>query len=216
MIDWQHHVPLPAMRTETHFGDRVLRCFVDRPLSFYAMLARAVSLYPDQEALVCNQQRWTYRALNNEVDRVAAGMVAHGISAGERVVMFIGNRPEFVAVLFALQKIGAIAVPVGTREQGPGLAYILQQCGAAAIVLDESLLPRLPEPAAVSALRLGIVIADDQQLKSTTASASASASSTSTSTSSPTSSSSLTATRNTLQLVTYETLQGQPHAVAHV
>ena len=119
MIDWQQHISLPAMRTETHFGDRVLRCFVDRPPSLYAMLEHAVARYPDREALACGDQRWSYRQLNAEVDRIAAGFTKHGIRSGERVVMFIGNRLEFISVLFALQKIGAIAVPVGTREQGP-------------------------------------------------------------------------------------------------
>lgn len=158
MIDWQQHIRLPAMRTETHFGDRVLRCFVDRPLSLYAMLEHAVARYPDREALACGDQRWTYLQLNAEVDRIAAGFAEQGLRAGERVVMLIGNRLEFVSVLFALQKIGAIAVPVGTREQGPGLLYILQQCGAAAIVLDEDLLPRLPDKDAVPSLRLRICI----------------------------------------------------------
>jgi long-chain acyl-CoA synthetase len=160
MIDWQQHIRLPAMRTETHFGDRVLRCFVDRPPSLYAMLEHAVARYPDREALACGDQRWSYRQLNAEVDRIAAGFAEHGLRAGERVVMFIGNRLEFVSVLFALQKIGAIAVPVGTREQGPGLAYILQQCGAAAIVFDEDLLPRLPDKDAVPSIRLRICISD--------------------------------------------------------
>ena len=160
MINWQHHIDLPAMRSETHFDGRVLRCFVERPPSLYAMLARAVSNYPDHEALACDEQRWTYRALNDEVDRIAAGLAAHGLRKGERVVMFIGNRPEFVSVLFALQKLGAIAVPVGTREQSMGLAYILQQCGAAAIVLDQSLLPRLPDTAAIPSLRLCVAIPD--------------------------------------------------------
>jgi len=160
MIDWQQHIRLPAMRTETHFGDRVLRCFVDRPPSLYAMLEHAVARYPDREALTRGDQRWSYRQLNAEVDRIAAGFAEHGLRAGERVVMFIGNRLEFVSVLFALQKIGAIAVPVGTREQGPGLAYILQQCGAAAIVFDEDLLPRLPDKDAVPSLRLRICISD--------------------------------------------------------
>jgi O-succinylbenzoic acid--CoA ligase len=160
MIDWQQHIRLPAMRTETHFGDRVLRCFVDRPPSLYAMLEHAVARYPDREALACGEQRWSYRELNAEVDRIAAGFAGHGLCAGERVVMFIGNRLEFVSVLFELQKIGAIAVPVGTREQGPGLAYILQQCGAAAIVLDEALLPRLPDKETLPSLRLRICVSD--------------------------------------------------------
>ena len=59
--------------------------------------------------------------------------------------MFISNRPEFVFVLFALQKLGVISVPVGTREQGPGLAYIVNQCGASGIVFDENLADRIPD-----------------------------------------------------------------------
>ncbi|MFZ9238795.1 MAG: class I adenylate-forming enzyme family protein, partial [Burkholderiaceae bacterium] len=215
LIDWHNHVQLPAMRTETHFGHRVLQCFVDRPLSVYAMLVRAVALYSDQEALVCKQQRWTYRELNNEVDRIAAGMVAQGIRAGERVVMFVGNRPEFVAVLFALQKIGAIAVPVGTREQAPGLAYILQQCGAAAIVLDQSLVSRLPDPAAITSLRVVIVIADDETPAAISTSTSTSASA-SVPSSTPSLIPSATSKPNQREVVSYEALQGSPQAAAHV
>ena len=160
MIDWHQHIDLPATRTETHFGGRVLRCFTERPPSFYAMLANAVAHHPDQEALACDDTRWTYRQLDAEVNRIAAGLAARGLQAGERVVMFISNRPAFVSVLFALQKLGAIAVPVGTREQGPGLTYILQQCGAAGIVFDDDLADRLPAAADVPALRLRISTGD--------------------------------------------------------
>ena len=156
MIDWRHHITLPDMRTETHFGDRSLRCFTVRPRSFYAMFSQAVAARPDHEALACNDQRWTYRQLDAEVNRIAQGLAACGLQVGERVVMFISNRAEFVSVLFALQKLGAIAVPVGTREQGPGLAYIVQQCGAAGIVFDDDLADRVPDNATAPALRLRI------------------------------------------------------------
>jgi long-chain acyl-CoA synthetase len=156
MIDWRQHITLPEMRTETHFGDRSLHCFVHRPSSFYAMFTNAAARYPDHEALSCESQRWTYRQLDAEVHRIANGLAARGLRAGERVVLFIGNRAAFVSVLFALQKLGAIAVPVGTREQGPGLAYIIGQCGAAGIIFDEDLANRLPDAAAAPALRIRV------------------------------------------------------------
>ncbi len=156
MIDWHQHITLPDMRTETHFDGRSLRCFTDRPASFYAMFLQAVAMHPDNEALACNEQRWTYRQLDTEINRIANGLAARGLQTGERVVMFISNRAEFVSVLFALQKLGVVAVPVGTREQGPGLAYILRQCGAAGIIFDEDLAERLPDPASAPALRLRI------------------------------------------------------------
>ncbi len=156
MIDWHQHITLPDMRTETHFDGRSLRCFTDRPASFYAMFLHAVAMHPDNEALACNEQRWTYRQLDTEINRIANGLAARGLQTGERVVMFISNRAEFVSVLFALQKLGVVAVPVGTREQGPGLAYILRQCGAAGIIFDDDLAERLPDPASAPALRLRI------------------------------------------------------------
>jgi O-succinylbenzoic acid--CoA ligase len=144
MINWNQHAALPALRTETHFNGRQMLCFSERPASFYALFAQAVTNYPDAEAIACDGQRWTYRAANEEVARIAAGFTAHGIQCGQRVVLFITNKPEFVFVLFALQKIGAIAVPVGTREQAPGLAYVIGQCGAAGIVFDSELADRIP------------------------------------------------------------------------
>ena len=158
MINWHEHVTLPAMRTETHFDGRILSCFAERPASFYAMFAQAVASAPEHEALSCNGERWTYAQVEREVTRIAAGLSMQGLVAGERVLMFISNKPEFVFVLYALQKIGAIAVPVGTREQGPGLTYILNQCGAAGVVFDSELADRIPAADAVPALRLRIAI----------------------------------------------------------
>ena len=70
--------------------------------------------------------------------------------------MFISNRPEFITVLFALQKLGVITVPVGTREQGPGLAYIVNQCGAVGIVFDEELTDRIPDTTTSPELKLRV------------------------------------------------------------
>ncbi|KQP49427.1 class I adenylate-forming enzyme family protein [Pseudorhodoferax sp. Leaf274] len=153
MTRW-HTTELPAMREEAVYGDRVVRCFAERPPSMHALLERAVAQYPGQDAVVHNGQRWSYRALDAEVARIAGGLAALGVQAGERVVLFMGNRPEFMAVLFAVQRLGAIAVPIGEREQRPGLAYMLQQCGACAIVFDEGLAERIPSPDEVPGLRL--------------------------------------------------------------
>lgn len=151
MIDWKDHVALPAMRSEIHFG-RTLRCFAQRPASMYRMFAQAASGDPGKEALSFEGRRWSYAEMAREVDRIAAGLAGRGLRKGERVVMFLSNRPEFVFVLFALQRLGAIAVPVGTREQGPGLAYIVRQCGATGIVFDDALAERIPDAGAAPCL----------------------------------------------------------------
>ncbi len=151
MIVWKDHLTLPAIRSETHFG-RTVRCFADRPASMYQMLERAVAREPDREAITFNEQRWTYAQMEREITRIARGFAAHGLAQGQRAVVFISNRPEFLFTLYALQKLGAIAVPVGTREQGPGLAYIVNQCGATGIVFDDELADRIPSTDAAPCL----------------------------------------------------------------
>lgn len=105
--------------------------------------------------------RLTYRQLAAESDRIAAGLVAHGIKAGDRVGMLLGNRVEFVTTLLACLRLGAICVPLGTRLQTPEIAYILDHAGAALLVHDADLAERLPAAADVPKLKHRVVAGGD-------------------------------------------------------
>ena len=146
MADFWSGYPVPPMRHEALYGDRIVRCFAERPASFFAMFEQQL-----RHAGRLRRRGLRRPALElcrhgqREAARIAAGLAARGVRAGERVLMFIGNRPEFVFVLLALQRLGAIAVPVGVREQRPGLAYIARQCGAMGVVFDAELAERIPD-----------------------------------------------------------------------
>ena len=157
MSHWSAY-PVPPQRAEALYGDRVVRCFEPRPCHLNAMFAAACARAPSADALVCDGRRVSYAQCDATVQRLAAGLAARGVAQGERVVMFIDNRPEFVFVLLALQRLGAIAVPVGVREQRPGLAYIARQCGAIGIVADAALTERLPDAGEAPALSLRVAI----------------------------------------------------------
>ncbi len=150
------HCRVPATRLEAHFGDRIVRCFTERPGSVHAMLERAVAARPQGEALVFGDRRWTYRQLDTEVAEVAAGLAERGIGAGDRVALLMSNRAEFVVALFAAQRLGAIAVPLSIREQQSGLEYVLRHCGAKAVLYDGDLEGRLPAPATTPQLALRV------------------------------------------------------------
>jgi long-chain acyl-CoA synthetase len=154
---WSGYPVLP-MRHEAHHGDRVVRCFAERPTSFFAMFARSLAARADCDAVVCEGRRWSYAQTDAEAARIAAGLAARGVTVGDRVLMLIGNRSEFVFVLLALQRLGVVAVPVGVREQRPGLAYIANQCGARAIVFDAELAQRIPDAAEAPALTLRVQV----------------------------------------------------------
>ena len=137
---------VPAIRRERHYGDRVVRCFVERPRNAYDLLAEAAARHPDGEALVCGPERLNYRVFEDAVARCAAGLAAAGIVAGERVALLLGNGIAFPVVLFAALRLGAIAVPLSTREQTEGLGYMLGHSGAKLLVHDADLADRLPKP----------------------------------------------------------------------
>ena len=157
MNHWDGYA-LPAMRAESHFGDRVVRCFAERPGSVHAMFEATLAAHGAREAMVFQGRRWSYRDLDAEATRVAAGLAARGIAQGDRVVLFLGNLPEFIVGLYALQRLGAVVVPVGVREQKPGLAYMLNQCDAKGIVYEEMLADRLPDATTVPGLAVRIAV----------------------------------------------------------
>jgi long-chain acyl-CoA synthetase len=135
----------PAMRAERHFGDRVLQCFAERPRGLTQMLEEAVARNGAGEALVCGETRLTWRALESRVARAAGALAQRGIGAGDRVGLLLGNRIEFPLAVLAAARLGAIPVPIGIREQKPGLEYILRHCGAKVVVHEARLAERVPD-----------------------------------------------------------------------
>jgi long-chain acyl-CoA synthetase len=152
---------VPAMRHERHYGDRVMRCFAERPRNAYDLLADAAARHPDGEAIVCRSERLTYRELAEAVAHCAAGLAAAGIGPGDRVAMLLGNGIVFPVVMFAALRLGAVAVPISVREQTRGLAHMLAHAGARILVHEAALVERLPEPAATPDLVHRIAVDPD-------------------------------------------------------
>ncbi|MDP4836131.1 MAG: acyl--CoA ligase [Burkholderiales bacterium] len=156
MSDWGDM--WPDSRVESHYGDRVVPCFVQRPHSLYALLQEATNLNPDGEAIVCGSHRLRYRDLYWQSTCFAMGLSKRGVVAGDRIALLLGNRHEFVVTLFAIARLGAIAVPISTREQAPGVAYMLAHCGASVVVHEPDLGHLLPLEEEAQALKFRIAI----------------------------------------------------------
>jgi acyl-CoA synthetase (AMP-forming)/AMP-acid ligase II len=140
--------PLPPsveIRPERHFGDRLVRCFAERPASVYEAFIGACAADPHAEALVCGSERLSYAALAERAARVSASLAARGIGRGDRVGILLANRVEFATTLLGILRLGAIAVPIGTRLQKPEIEFILGQCEATALVHESTLASRLPQ-----------------------------------------------------------------------
>ncbi|GHF26374.1 2,3-dihydroxybenzoate-AMP ligase [Streptomyces mashuensis] len=81
--------------------------------TFGQMLRERAAAHPDRVAITDpagDGRHWTYGDLDTRADRMAAGLLAHGIGKGDRVVLQLPNIAEFFEVVFALFRIGALPV----------------------------------------------------------------------------------------------------------
>lgn len=147
-----------ATRLESHFHDRVVRCFAERPADVNQMWREAARWRPEAEAVVCGERRLNWAAFEDQVMRAAAGLQALGVSPGDRVALLLGNDVEFVVASFAVQAVGAVLVPMSIREQTPGLAYILNHCSASVLISDTVLRDRWPAPGETPSLKHRVLV----------------------------------------------------------
>ncbi|WP_141014599.1 AMP-binding protein [Nocardioides sambongensis] len=105
-----------------------------------ACLERTVAAYPDREALVevATGRRWTWRAFDEDVDRVARGLIGLGVEKGDRVGMWAPNCAAWTIVQFATAKIGAILVNINPAYRTHELAYALNQSGTTLLIAASS------------------------------------------------------------------------------
>ena len=81
---------------------------------------------------------WTYRELSAEVNRVANGLVAHGIGEGDAVAVYMPMVPEAVAAMYAIAKIGAIYLPIFSGFGAPSIATRLRGSSAKAVITADA------------------------------------------------------------------------------
>lgn len=147
-----------AIAVETHFDGRAVACYKDRPHSVEEMLETAVAHRGQEDALICGEIRLSYDDLEETVACVAAQLHARGVKPGDRVALILSNCAEFVFVLLAAARLGAITVPVNVREQTPELSYILNHCSARVLVHSSEVTDRLPRAEDIKAVDYRFVV----------------------------------------------------------
>ncbi|MBI2203440.1 MAG: AMP-binding protein [Candidatus Rokubacteria bacterium] len=90
-----------------------------------------------REALCFKGTRWTFARLAEEVDRAARGLIALGIEPGDKVALWMLNRPEWMAAALAVIKIGAVLVPINTRFRTEDVRYVVGQSDSVALIIAE-------------------------------------------------------------------------------
>lgn len=86
--------------------------------------------FPDKEAIIFEDRRITYRQLDDRINALAKGLLDLGLKKGDVVAILLINSVEFLELTFAVNKIGAIWLPLNWRLSGDELTYIINHSDA--------------------------------------------------------------------------------------
>ncbi len=98
-------------------------------------------MQPDSTALRFLGRTTTWRELDGRVSALAAALRQRGVTFGDRVLILMLNRTEFIESFLAINKLGAIAVPVNFRMTPPEIAYLVSDCQARVMITESVLAP---------------------------------------------------------------------------
>ena len=111
----------------------------------YDLLVRGASLHGDAPALFQSTRQWSFRQLLERADRLAAGLVALGLSRGDRVCILAQNDVGYVDLYGACARQGVIAYPINWRLTAPEVERVLERASPAMMVADASTMPVVGE-----------------------------------------------------------------------
>ena len=88
-----------------------------------------------REALVFQGRRWNFCEVRREIDRTAARLATLGLAPGDKVAIWLPNRPEFLWYWLAAARMGLVAVVLNTRLTRDEFVYQLAQSDSRAVVV---------------------------------------------------------------------------------
>lgn len=125
---------------------------METPLSPLEFARRARRLYPQREAIVDGEQRFTYEQFLERCDRWSAALQSLDVKPGERVAYIAPNTHAQLESFYAVPQIGAVLVPLNYRLAPPEFAYLIGHSGARVLCahadyLDaiDSIRPQIPD-----------------------------------------------------------------------
>lgn len=114
---------------------------------------------PGAPALRFEGRTTTWLELDERVTKLSNALHVLGVSTGDRVMILMLNRPEFVETVLAANRLGAVAVPVNFRLTPPELAFLVDDCGSAVLITEAALAPVATAVQALAPTLATIVVA---------------------------------------------------------
>jgi fatty-acyl-CoA synthase len=124
-------------------------------------LERHAFMQPAATALRFLGHTYTWADLRRRVSALAGALSRRGVRSGDRVMILMLNRTEFVESVLAANMIGAIGVPINFRLTPPEIAFLAEDCEARVLITESVLAPVAAGVRNVTSVLKTIVVAGD-------------------------------------------------------
>lgn len=105
-------------------------------MSLYSILKPHLEHSAQETMLIQDGQSISYQEFDRLIQRTEQWLIKNGVAAGDHVAVWLVNRPEWLALLFALTRVGATLVAVNTKYRSHELQYILTHSQANLLILQ--------------------------------------------------------------------------------
>ncbi|MFQ5998613.1 MAG: long-chain fatty acid--CoA ligase [Candidatus Bathyarchaeia archaeon] len=109
--------------------------------NFSGILTSHTEKMPHKEALVYGSRRITYAELNKDTHAFASALRQLDVCKDDRVALLLYNCPEFLVAAFAINRLGAVFVPMNYRLASDEVKFILEDSGAKVLITEHELRP---------------------------------------------------------------------------
>ncbi|MGN6606869.1 MAG: acyl-CoA synthetase [Jatrophihabitans sp.] len=129
------------------------------------LFEHAVDWFPERLAVTCGDDELTYAGLEDQANRLAHHLAAHGVGAGSHVGMCTRNRLQSIVTMLAVYKLRAALINVNYRYTANEIRYVLDNADVVALVHERMFSDRVAEalPGAPSVTHT-VVIEDESDL----------------------------------------------------
>jgi fatty-acyl-CoA synthase len=149
-------------RDAHHAGvDFLEQPYLARRQNWVNQLERHAYMQPAATALRFMGNTVTWRELRDRVSKLAGALSRRGVAHGDRVMILMLNRTEFVESVLAANMIGAIAVPVNFRLTPTEVAFLVEDCEARVMITEPVLAPVAAAVRGITPVLGTIVVAGD-------------------------------------------------------
>jgi fatty-acyl-CoA synthase len=135
--------------------------YLARRQNWVNQLERHAYMQPRATALRFLGNTVTWADLRDRVAALAGALGRRGVGPGDRVMVLMLNRTEFVESVLAANMIGAIAVPINFRLTPPEIAFLVDDCEARVMITESVLAPVAAGVRNLTPVLSSIVVAGD-------------------------------------------------------